>query len=88
MFKTTLIAAMTFASMQAIEIRSESSTMWDNESFRNHLISLGIDPDTGLYVMAQTESSSGQREAEACREDCSPGDWDCLYECMDDGREA
>ena len=84
MFKTTLIAAMTFASMQAIEIRSESSTMFD-ETLRDRMIALGMDPDTGLYVMAQTESSSGQREAEACREDCSPGDWDCLYECMDDG---
>ena len=87
MFKTTLIAAMTFASMQAIEIRSESSTMFD-ETLRDRMIALGMDPDTGLYVMAQTESSSGQREAEACREDCSPGDWDCLYECMDDGRDA
>ena len=84
MFKTTLIAVMTFASMQAIEIRSESSTMFD-ETLRDRMIALGMDPDTGLYVMAQTESSSGQREAEACREDCSPGDWDCLYECMDDG---
>ena len=87
MFKTTLIAAMTFASMQAIEIRSESSTMFD-ETLRDRMIALGMDPDTGLYVMAQTESSSGQREAEACLEDCSPGDWDCLYECMDDGRDA
>ena len=84
MFKTTLIAVMTFASMQAIEIKSESSTMFD-ETLRDRMIALGMDPDTGLYVMAQTESSSGQREAEACREDCSPGDWDCLYECMDDG---
>ena len=58
MFKTTLIAVMTFASMQAIEIRSESSTMFD-ETLRDRMIALGMDPDTGLYVMAQTELSSG-----------------------------
>ena len=42
MFKTTLIAAMAFASTQAIQIRSETTEM------RN-------DPDTMLLEMAQTE---------------------------------
>ena len=48
-----------------------------------------MDPDNwGAYLkLAQTESSSGERGAEACLRDCNPGDWSCWSECMgDDGQ--
>ena len=85
MFRTTLIAAMTFASMQAVELRSE--TTWKNEALRNHLISLGVDPDTMHYLkLSQTESSDDRRRGGACAEECEDEEeyWSCWSECMGD----
>ena len=56
------------------------------------MIEIGMDPDHhGAFLkLAQTESSRGDRESEACVEDCKEGDddfWSCWSECMGEGGE-